>query len=135
MTSKYDSFSVFMAEVTCEAKRRITTFGNVLRICILLISAGWPVFIAVCALLVLGPIAFGVSIGPFLLTPPGIIIAGLGGGAALWALYKNKKIPLAIKEVGNRYKPIYEQKRGNNSAVDQIFEDAVAALVRRILDS
>lgn len=136
MATRYDSFAVFMAEVVEQAKKRITSSNGitVLGICITILQhGGWLAFLSVCGLLVLGYIGFGVAIVPFLATGPfAAVIAGCGGGAALWALWKNKKLPLAVKAVGEQYKSRYESAKGNYRAVEALQTEAIDSLVSRL---
>lgn len=87
---KYSSFEIFMIEVVNKANSisdlnelfdvkydaLISTILNIIKTC------GWWVFIALCTLLALGPFAFGITMGGFLLTPVGLIIGGVLGIAA-----------------------------------------------------
>ena len=82
---KYSSFEMFMIEVVNKANSisdlnelfdvkydaLISTILNIIKTC------GWWVFIALCTLLALGPITFGLTMGSFLLTPIGLIIGGV----------------------------------------------------------
>ena len=104
---KYSSFEIFMIEVVNKANSisdlnelfdvkydaLISTILNIIKTC------GWWVFIALCTLLALGPITFGLTMGSFLLTPIGLIIGGVLGIAAatiIRQMYRNKELPLGM---------------------------------------
>lgn len=89
-------------------------------------------FIALCTLLALGPFAFGITMGGFLLTPVGLIIGGVLGIAAVTIIrqmYKNKDLPLAIKNVGAKYEDTWKDANGNVVQIDDIYKKAVADLL------
>ena len=136
MTTRYDSFAVFMADVVRETKSRMvsnpyqTAWSAVTQI---MEKTGWLGFLAVCALLGLGYLAFAVAIIPFLATPVGIIIVTLGGGALLWTLWRNKKLPLAVKKIGERYKSRYEAQNGDRSQIDVLLHEAASELYHELL--
>ena len=127
MATRYNNFSVFMADVTEHATRRASHMSLVYYICVNILKStgGWPLLLAICAMLTLSSIAFGVAITTFLITPLGLIIMGFGGGAVLWKLYKEKALPLAIKKIGQQYKERYEQASGSLSQIDSLFDKAV----------
>lgn len=137
MANRYDSFAVFMAEVVQETKQRVVNperfgsawnaTGNVLN------SIGWAGFLVICGLLALGAIAFGVALPAFLLTPVGVLVVVLGGGALMWTLWRNKRLPLAVKQVGEEFKPRYDAAEGRRAVIDGLKEEAVNALFRKLL--
>ena len=141
MATRYDSFSMFMADVVDQTKQKYMRkfvetslpLGNFIwKICHALFTVfggGWCLFLAVCALLVLGPIAFCSSVAVFLASPLGFIIIGLGGATILWTLYKHKKLPLAIKKTGIRYKGRYEQASGDREHIDNLVNEAAENLL------
>ena len=93
---------------------------------------GWWVFIALCTLLALGPLAFGITMGGFLLTPVGLIIGGVLGIAAatiIRQLYRNKELPLAIKYVGAKYEDTWKAANGDVEKIDHLFKQAVSDLL------
>ena len=137
---KYSSFEMFMIEVVNKANSisdlnelfdvkydaLISTILNIIKTC------GWWVFIALCTLLALGPFAFGITMGGFLLTPVGLIIGGVLGIAAatiIRQMYKNKDLPLAIKNVGAKYEDTWKDANGNVVQIDDIYKKAVADLL------
>lgn len=104
----------------------ISTILHIIKTC------GWWVFIALCTLLALGPFAFGITMGGFLLTPVGLIIGGVLGIAAatiIRQMYKNKDLPLAIKNVGAKYEDTWKNANGNVVQIDDIYKKAVADLL------
>lgn len=137
---KYNSFEIFMIEVVKEANSisdlnelfdvqydaLISTILNIIKTC------GWWVFIALCTLLALGPITFGITMGSFLLTPVGLIIGGVLGIAAatiIRQIYKNKELPLAIKKIGTKYESRWKDASGDVEKIDKIFKEAVYDLL------
>ena len=139
MATRYDSFSVFMAEVTEKTKNRMITNGEILGyITAVLIQGGWVVFLSLCALLALGPFAFGVALVTAATTPFGLILGVVcagGSGAALWAMYNNRDLPLGVKEIGNRYKNKYEAlfyNANSHDEIDRLLDQASDELYRRL---
>ena len=136
MATRYDSFSVFMAEVTQKTKNRIITNGDIWGYIIaILTQGGWVVFLALCALLGLGPLAFGAAVLGASSTPFGFILAVVcagGSGVALWAMYKKRELPLAVKEVGNNYKSRYSATNSHRE-IDRLLEQASDDLYRKII--
>lgn len=136
MADRYDNFSIFMAEVTKKTKNRIITNGDIWGYIIaILTQGGWVVFLALCALLGLGPIAFGVAVLGSSSTPFGFILAVVcagGSGVALWAMYRKRELPLAVKEIGNRYKSRFEAT-SSHSEIDRLLEQASDDLYRKLL--
>lgn len=137
---RYDSFEMFMIDVTKKAKELGVnelydiTYDTLIEKINTIIKYGWWVFLAVCTLLAMGPIMFGISLGSFLLTPPGLIVGGLLGLAAatiLRELYKNRSLPLAIKAVGDEFEPKYKSASGNHASIDRLYKDAVSSLMHK----
>lgn len=137
---KYSSFEIFMIEVVNKANSisdlnelfdvkydaLISTILNIIKTC------GWWVFIALCTLLALGPFAFGITMGGFLLTPVGLIIGGILGIAAatiIRQMYQNKELPLAIKNVGAKYEDTWKAANGDVKKIDYLFKKAVSDLL------
>lgn len=137
---KYSSFEMFMIEVVNKANSisdlnelfdikydaLISTILTIIKV------GGWWVFIALCTLLALGPVMFGITIGSFLLTPVGLIICGVLGIAAatiIRQMYMNKELPLAIKKIGSKYEDSWKKANGNIAQVDYIFKQAVSDLL------
>ena len=137
--NKYDSFEIFMVEVVNKANSISNLndlfdvkYESLISFLTQIIKLGWWAFVALCALLALGPITFGISIGSFLLTPPGLIIGGVLGVAAatiIRQIYRNKELPLAIKHVGSKYERQWKNANGNHLVIDRIFKDAVTDLL------
>lgn len=136
---KYDSFEIFMVEVVKKANSISdlndlfdVKYEKLISYLEVIIKLSWWAFVALCALLALGPIAFGLSVGSFLLTPPGLIIAGILGIAAatiIKQLYRNKELPLAIKKVGSKYESSWRNANGNRNSIDELFKNATSDLL------
>ena len=135
MATRYDSFSVFMAEVTENTKNRILTHATIWGyIYTVLVKGGWLVFLSMCALLGLGPLAFGVAVVTASTTPFGLILGLVcvgGSGAALWQMYRKRDLPLAVKEIGQTYKGRYENA-GSKREIDQLFNQACDELFNKV---
>lgn len=126
MADRYDSFDMFMVDVVDTANSLVdlndlfdVSSRRVLDTLMAIIKAGWWLFVAFTALLFMSPIMFGISLGSFLLTPPGLIIGGILGVAAVAVLrdiYRNKELPLAIRAVGDKYKPKYNNIPGDRTS-------------------
>lgn len=141
MASRYYSFNIFMDDVIKRANQRVDLeelfdldSNDVIKIISLLLTREWWVYIAVATLLILGPFAFAAAIITFMTSPPGLIVAaifGVGGVATIKQLYQNKELPIAVKEVGEEFKPRWERVEGNESQVDLLLEEAVTSLINK----
>lgn len=140
--SIYHKFEDFMEEVvkTADEKVNLTDLFAIKNLTIIekiifiIRKAGWNGFVAVVALLLLGPIFFGAAIGSFLATPPGLIFLAIFGGVAvptLYELYRNKELPLAIKKVGEEFQPKWRRIEGERSEIDTLKREAVDALISK----
>lgn len=99
-----------------------------------LIDCGWYVFLAVAALLVLSMLGFFAALTTFLLTPPGLIVAAVLGAAAapkIKKMYKEKILPLTVKEVGEQYKNRWDNANNNPAVIDRLLNEAAHELYRR----
>ena len=142
--SKYNNFENFMSAVINEAdnisrnRRGYPLYEaydapeRVIVIVSKIIDNGWTKFVAVVALLALGPFAFGAAFLAFIGNPIGIALgialAAYGGVKAIKYLYENRKLPLAIKEVGDRYKSRFEAHRNETSYLDRLIDEAATDL-------
>jgi hypothetical protein len=99
---------------------------TIIKAILALIDAGWGVYLFVCSLLVLGPIAFIAALIGLNTNPIGIAVtvavAAVGGIAAIRKLYREKKLPLEIKETGKRFKPDFKSlsASGNRPGIDKL---------------
>lgn len=100
----------------------------IVKMVLAIVSAGWWAFIALAALLALGQFGFFAGLTAFLATPAGIIIVGaiaiFGGVKAIRELYKNRILPLAVKETGELYKSDFETHKNQYSYIDSLIEKA-----------
>ena len=112
--------------------------ANIIQMIFALISYGWKVFVALVALFFLGPIAFGGALLTFISTPPGIIIVGLlavtGGVAAIRVMYRNKVLPIAVRDTGIKYKENFEKHIGNETYIDRMIDSASDDLLSKATD-
>ena len=146
--NRYTAFNLFMMDLvkaaneTCDLNELFEIKSpEVLEIILEIILQGWWVFTALTVILSLSGLAFGASVSAFLLSPAGIMIAvivGVSASAVLWKLYRNRELPIAIKEVGSKYKPLYEQIQNSekktdvrHQKIDSLLEDGVIALVSK----
>lgn len=145
--SKYNKFEDFMQAVINEAdnkcQRRYSKSltdaydvnVSIMKMISLLISNSWGTFIAVVALLVLGPFAFGLALTTFIATPIGIVTVGVlavvGGVTALRTLYRNRVLPIAIKETGQKYKDQFNNHINEYSYIDSLLEQASDCLLSK----
>lgn len=145
--SKYDKFEDFMQSVINEADSKcrsrfdqsladayrvnMATVTAVLKI----IDSGWWVFAALVAILVLGPLGFGAALAAFVSTPAGMIVVGVlavgGGVAAIRTIYKNRVLPIAVKETGEKYKSDFENHINQYSYIDSLIERAADTLISK----
>ena len=145
MATKYYSFNIFMDEVVNTANSRVNLeelfaldSGDIIKIISnILITGGWTGFVAVVFLLLLGSVAFIVALGTFGLTPPGLVIFTIFGVATiptLKTLYQNRELPIAVKEVGEEFKPKWERVEGNTDKVNALLSEAVDSLIKKARD-
>lgn len=153
--SKYNRFEDFMVEVVKTADNKCMSIHNVplndlykvksntiVQAVLALISKGWGVFLFVTALLLLGPIAFGIGLGSMATNPVGWIALGVvsafGGITVIRKMYQNKKLPLAIRETGQYFKPKYksllsETDSAINSRIESLVSEASDYLINKAL--
>lgn len=145
--SKYNKFEDFMQSVINEADRKCKArFGESLAdaykvnmdtvIAILkIIDKGWWVFVALVAILILGPFGFGAALATFITTPAGMIVVGtlaVGGGvAAIRTIYKNRVLPIAVKKTGDMYKTDFENHINQNYYIDSLIDRASDTLISK----
>jgi len=145
--SKYNKFEDFMQSVINDADSKCRSrYGksladaydvntSIVKMILAIISNGWWVFVALVAILVLGPFAFGASLLTFVATPPGMIIVGaltiFGGIGAIKMLYKNRILPIAVKETGEMYKDEFNRHINDYSYIDTLLKRASDTLVSK----
>lgn len=142
--SKYNRFEDFMQEVINESDRKCRSrYGkslteafkvgtNTATVIKAIIDKGWWVLIALATLLALGGWGFAAAVTAFCVSPPGLIIvavlAGFGIGGVR-VLYKERVLPLAVKETGNQYKSEYENHINEISYIDRLTDRASDTLL------
>ena len=87
--------------------------------------------------MLLGPVAFVAALGTFGFTPPGLVIFAIFGVATiatLKTLYQNRELPIAVKEVGEEFKPKWERVEGNTDKVNALLSEAVDSLIKKARD-
>lgn len=145
--SKYNKFEDFMQSVVNEADRKCRSrYGKSLadaydvsavitKMVQALIEHGWWVFIGVVALLALGPFAFGAASLAFISTPVGIATVGalavFGGVSAIKTLYKNRILPLSVKETGEYFKSDFNSHLNQVSYIDSLVQKASDMLLKK----
>lgn len=148
--SAYYSFNDFMTKVIndadsiCKEKHGVgleklfDASYSTYRAIISLIDKDWLVFLAVVALLALGPLGILLGITSFLATPVGIIVIGVlgvGAAATIYKMYQERLLPQAVKSVGEKYKSSWEEADGNRSVIDNLASQAAADLYFKALHS
>jgi hypothetical protein len=146
--NRYTSFNLFMVDLvkganeTCDLNELFEIKSSeVVDIILEILRQGWWVFTALSVVLSLSGLAFGASVSAFLLSPAGIMIAvflGVSASAVLWKLYRDRELPIAIKEVGSKYKLLYEEIQNSekktdvhHQKIDSLLEDGVMALISK----
>lgn len=108
-----------------------TTFSSILKV----IDSGWGGFAALVVLLELEPLGFVAALAPFVAGPIGVIVVGalaaVGGDAALRTIYKNKELPISVKETGDMYKSDFESHINQYSYIDSLIDRASDTLISR----
>lgn len=141
--SQYNNYGQFMVAVLDEAEKKGLQHGipnltklfglsdsssTVIPIIYKILEVGWGAFAATCALLVLGPIAFTAALAAFVLGGIGIVIVAAlaiyGGAKAIRLLYTYKATPLAILEVGKRYKARFDAHTDEMPYIDNLIDEA-----------
>ena len=146
--SKYNRFEDFMQSVINEADRKcrsrygkslteaFSVAANTTTILEAIIDKGWWILVALVAILSLGTIGFTASVAAFCATPAGIailaILGALGvGGVAV--LYKNRILPIVVKEVGEFYKSEFNNHQNECSYIDSLIDRASDRLLNRAI--
>ncbi len=147
--SKYNRFEDFMQSVINEADRKCRSRRGVSLadaykvgyqtkdLTLAIIEKGWWVLVALCVLLGMGSIAFGVSLAAFLLTPAGVIIGAIlvaAGGLSARYLYKNRKLPLAVKSTGELYKDEFSRHMNETYYIDSMINRASDTLLDKAIN-
>lgn len=149
--NRYDNFEVFMTNVVevadrkCQnlhGKKLTEAYGvstKVYSMLLVVISKGWSLFLALVALLTLGPIAFTTSLVSFTVSPLGLAIvialATFGGVKAVRVLYRNRILPMAIKETGEYFKNNFKSHINERNYIDNLVEVAAEQLLHKALIS
>lgn len=147
--SKYNNFETFMTNVVEAANRKCIdihgkelteAYGvstSIYSMLLVIIPKGWSLFLALIALLALGPLAFAVSLIGFTASPFGIIIvvtlAIFGGVKAIRILYQNRILPMAIKEIGECFKNKFKSHIDEHNYIDRLIEEAANQLLHKAL--
>lgn len=50
----------------------------------------------------------------------------------MWTLWRNKKLPLAVKKVGDKYKEKFEEAYDDNARVDRLLKVVEDALFEKL---
>lgn len=97
-----------------------------------LVSYGWAVFVTVVVfLLSMGSVGIVLGIAAFLATPVGAVVAvvlGTGAVVTLRQMYKDRILPMAVRDIGEKYKPRWHSAEGNVNVIDALSEQAAEEL-------
>lgn len=146
--SKYDRFEDFMQTVINEADRKCRSRHgqslteafkvgtNTVTVIKAVINKGWWVLLALVALLALSGWGFAAAVVAFCSTPAGIIViailAGLGIGG-IRVLYKERVLPIAVKETGEQYKSEFNNHKGQSTYLDGLVDKASNTLIYKAI--
>ncbi len=132
--TRYNDFGVFMESVLQTAKTKHEGLAdlyhapmNVVLLLIQILARGWWVFLGLSVALGFGFFGFLA----FLANPIGLIVAAIAG-VAIWNIYRSKELVGAIKEIGEIFKPTWEENVKANSPAavfDKLHDTAVLALL------
>lgn len=145
--SKYDNFETFVTTVVDEANSKCRSrYGksltdiyevsdSIYSMIMSIIPKGWHVFLALVLLIAMGPIAFAASLIGFSVTPIGIIVltalAAFGGVTAIKILYRNRILPMAIKDMGEKFKDRFNSHINECGYIDNMIDEASDYLIRK----
>lgn len=143
--SKYDDFGEFMnnvikeADVLCQRRYGCSlaesyhVSENTTSMIGIILRNGWWLLPCLVALLVLGKFGFLASLLVFCASGAGLVIVGLlagfGGIAAIRYLYKERVFPIAVKEVGDKYRAQFEAHKNNREYINDLTARAVEDLI------
>jgi len=142
--NRYNDFDIFLKEVVETAKNRsdilkrtydIRNMNILVTIIWILSVAGFGILTALAALLVLGWLGFSIEIPALLSNPVGWAILGIFGSATiptLWKLYRDRKIVMAVADLGKRIKQPWElllRTQAEREDFDRLHKEAVTALL------
>lgn len=146
--SKYNEFEGFMQAVINEADRKCRSRHgkplteafhvslNTAKVVSDIIGKGWWVLVALVSILVLGTFGFGAALIAFCASPAGIIVLGvLGyyGYDGVKKLYKERVLPIAVKETGETYKSEFNNHKNELSYVDRMIDRASDTLLNKAI--
>lgn len=142
--SKYNRFEDFMQEVINESDQKCRSrYGkslteafkvgtNTATVIKAIIDKGWWVLIALAAILCLSGWGFAAAVAAFSVSPAGLIVlavlAAFGFGG-IKTLYKERVLPLAVKETGSQYKSEFENHLNETSYIDRLIDRASDTLL------
>lgn len=146
--SKYNEFEGFMQAVINEADRKcrsrhgkplaeafhvsLSTAQYVNEI----IEKGWWVLVALVSILVLGSFGFAAALIAFCASPAGVIVLGvLGyyGYDGIKKMYKERVLPIAVKETGESYKSEFNNHKNESSYIDRMIDRASDTLLHKAI--
>lgn len=148
--SRYYNFADFMTDVINEAdsisrqnhnrglEKLFAVSSDTLDTVTLVIGVSWYAFLMVVGLLLLGSFGFFAALVAFMSSPVGIAVAaalGIGAFAKIKKMYQEKVLPIAVKDVGEKYKSRWESVRGNQSAIDKLRTEASEELYNKALSA
>lgn len=146
--SKYNRFEDFMQEVINESDRKCRSrYGksladafrvgtNTATVVKAIVNKGWWVLVALVALLALGGFGFATAVVAFCSTPAGIIVLAVLAGAGIGGvrtLYKERVLPIAVKETGEQYKTEFNNHLNESSYIDNLIDRASNTLIYKAI--
>ena len=146
--SKYNRFEDFMQTVINEADRKckyryekslneaFNVGTNTITVIKAIINKGWWVLVALVGLLVLGGWGFAATLVAFCSTPAGIIVLAVLAGAGIGGvrvLYKERVLPIAVKETGDQYKSDFSNHLNDTSYIDKLIDRASDYLIYKAI--
>lgn len=146
--SKYNSFESFMQAVINESDRKCRSRHgqplteafhvsvNTVTAITSIIGKGWWVLVALVSILTLGYFGFAAALVAFCTTPAGIAVLavmGVLGVGGIRVLYKERVLPIAVKETGEQYKSEFNNHKNETYYIDRMIDRASDTLIHKAI--
>lgn len=146
--SKYNRFEDFMQSVINESDSKCRSrYGkslaeafrvgtNTLTVVKAIVNKGWWVLLALVAILAMGGFGFATAVVAFCTTPAGIIVLAVLAGAGIGgirALYRERVLPIAVKETGEQYKSEFNNHQNEYTYIDSLIDRASNTLIYKAI--